>query len=357
MASVLSILSKHVFEKLAPGAKVGEVLAIASYTGTRGALARLEEGGSLYLVTVRPEDRLWLVAVLEDPYLEEGGWHAQLNTLPVADVTSCLADLRFESGGGVALDDLAQSLKTPRVLTSEDEALLRGTQATPRTTLETEAELLAQVLAAPEDDAARAVLADWYLERGDVRGEVLLRPAAVSAHERALLGDLYVTTREREWDRGLLHRITLASEHAAEPEVWMRAAQHPQLRTVRHIDRGSSKPERFRSFLASPSLPPLAQVSVWEPRTFECVVERARPHLTTLVLEYPTAAMRARLEDLDLLPALHRLTLVVNEGSDPDALVETWTSFVRPDVDVVLRLPSFYDGRGTAHRAVLFRWR
>lgn len=128
--SMLAVVSKGVFDK---GARVdgrrlaeGDVWPTARYASTSAALAPLADGGDLYLVTVRPGDVAWLVAVLVGPRRDATGWTAAPNVVPIRDVTALLPSLRFSTGKGVtaAPGKLGMSLQTPRVLTAEDVALL-----------------------------------------------------------------------------------------------------------------------------------------------------------------------------------------------------------------------------------------
>ena len=130
--SVLAVVSKAVFEKEARvGGKlvgVGDTWPTALYASQNPGLASLASGGALFLVTVRPGDQLWLVGVLEAPKQGGKGWSATPNALPVKDVTGLIPALRFTTGKGVTAEPgkLGMSLQTPRQLTAEDEALLRG---------------------------------------------------------------------------------------------------------------------------------------------------------------------------------------------------------------------------------------
>jgi uncharacterized protein (TIGR02996 family) len=82
-----------------------------------------------------------------------------------------------------------------------------------------EADLLAAIAAAPDDDAPRMVYADALIERGDPRGEFVAlscKPARTAAddkliaralreHGKAWLGPLAaVVDKSCEWDRGFL---------------------------------------------------------------------------------------------------------------------------------------------------------
>jgi uncharacterized protein (TIGR02996 family) len=129
MSHVMAIVSKAVFEKQAPGAKVGTVVPYDHYASTHKSLDALAGGGSLFLVTVRPPDEaLWLVAVLEAPEKKQDGWHAAKNAVPIRDLGGAKAKLRFANGKGIQAKPgaLGMSLQTPRTLTDEDVGLLGG---------------------------------------------------------------------------------------------------------------------------------------------------------------------------------------------------------------------------------------
>lgn len=123
MPDLLAIISKAVFDKQAPKAKLGQVLPLTSYRSASKHLSRLSEGGRLFLVTVRPpSEALWLVAVLESPTSDGTQWKAAKNTAPLIDITALREHLRFESGKGIqaAPGALGMSLQTPRALTPHD---------------------------------------------------------------------------------------------------------------------------------------------------------------------------------------------------------------------------------------------
>lgn len=132
MASILAIVSKAVYEPFAGAAAPGTVLPFTRYASTHRALDPLAaDGGALFLVTVRPPDeRLWLVGVLDTPAKRADGWHAT-NTSPIADITPLVARLVLANGKGLTAKPgaLAMSLQTPRALADEDVALLRAAVA------------------------------------------------------------------------------------------------------------------------------------------------------------------------------------------------------------------------------------
>ncbi|NVJ21235.1 hypothetical protein HUW62_08395 [Myxococcus sp. AM011] len=129
MPDMLAIISKAIFEKEAAGLSPGQVLPTDRYRSQSKHLTPLEDGGRLFLVTVRPPDEaLWLVAVLEGLSSDDEGWIGRKNRVPITDVTSAISKLRFEFGKGIqaAKGALGMSLQTPRVLTLADSELLLG---------------------------------------------------------------------------------------------------------------------------------------------------------------------------------------------------------------------------------------
>lgn len=130
MANLLAIVSKAQFEALAKSPKPGDVLGLDRYTSANKALALLAEGGTLFLVTVRPpNEALWLVGALESPKHDGAAWRAAPSRLPIRDISSLKSELRFSSGTGIQAKPgaLGMSLQTPRQLTDADVSLLRGT--------------------------------------------------------------------------------------------------------------------------------------------------------------------------------------------------------------------------------------
>lgn len=130
MPDIMAIISKAVFEKSSPNAKVGAVLPLRTYNSASKHLERLssDKNSRLFLVTVRPpNEALWLVAVLESLEEDDGAWRAsKRNRYPITDVSALRGQLKFESGTGIQAKPgaLGMSLQTPRVLTPSDAALL-----------------------------------------------------------------------------------------------------------------------------------------------------------------------------------------------------------------------------------------
>jgi hypothetical protein len=128
MASMLVLVSKAIFEKDAPrGLAPGGLWPVGVWNSKAPALGEVAKGGSLFLVTVRPPEQLWLVGVLEAPRFDGERWHAAPNVVRAVDVSPLISSLVFSTGKGIKPDPgkLGMSLQTPRVLTEGDEAILR----------------------------------------------------------------------------------------------------------------------------------------------------------------------------------------------------------------------------------------
>ena len=130
MSSVLAIVSKAVFEKMVPkDVQLGAVVSTDRYVSSHKAFEGLKEGGAIFLVTVRPPDeRLWLVGILQDPKRKADAWVSAPNTTPLTDITSAIDALKFTGGTGISAKKgaLGMSLQTPRTLTDDDVTLLAG---------------------------------------------------------------------------------------------------------------------------------------------------------------------------------------------------------------------------------------
>jgi hypothetical protein len=130
MPSVLAIISRAIFEKMVPRTiAVGDVVETDRYVSSQPAFTKLAPGDAIFLVTVRPPDeRLWLVAVLEDVKRKKDAWVGAANRQPIRDITSSIQKLELSTGGGIQAKKgaLGMSLQTPRLLTANDVALLRG---------------------------------------------------------------------------------------------------------------------------------------------------------------------------------------------------------------------------------------
>src|SRR5580704_6841583 len=122
---LLAIISKAIFERDARGNALGDVWPVDRYTSTNKALAPLDDGGRIFLVTVRPpNEQLWLVGVLDTPRFDGTAWLARPNTTPITNITALRKTIVFESGKGMLQDrgTLGMSLQMPRVLAAGDVA-------------------------------------------------------------------------------------------------------------------------------------------------------------------------------------------------------------------------------------------
>lgn len=201
MTDVLAIISRAAFEKGLGGGEVGTVKAVSTYDSNPKPFAALRDGGdgALFLVTARPEDKLWLVAILEKPRLtkNEQSWIAQENVTPITDITSLIPKLKFASGTGIKAKagQLGMSLQTPRALTKEDVSAIRGlvtknTKGTKGTKGRAPAAPASSASSSPTpatsklsiklreamadgDADAFLVYADLLLQHGDPRGDLI----------------------------------------------------------------------------------------------------------------------------------------------------------------------------------------
>jgi uncharacterized protein (TIGR02996 family) len=115
----------------------------------------------------------------------------------------------------------------------------------------TEAELLDAIYAHPADDDARRVYADWLLERGDARGELIQLElaaarddAAEARHaeleavaQRQWLGPLAEVLRAPRFRRGFVAAAQVVWDNPGQLE---RLGSHPAWATLEEIDYGAS---------------------------------------------------------------------------------------------------------------------
>ena len=171
MPDILAIVSKRVFETEAAAHGVGDVWPTRAYASTNKALAGLADGGSLFLVTVRPNNGLWLVAILEKPKASRGQWRAAENVVPITDVTAAIGSITFANGKGLVRDDkLAMSLQTPRALAAEAAVRLRGTRAEPVVDVAPPPVASDRPAAIPPDAVWDAAAEEWQAGETDGNG-------------------------------------------------------------------------------------------------------------------------------------------------------------------------------------------
>lgn len=129
MPSILAIVSKAIFESMKPLPSLGKVAALDGYDSKTKALNALTPKDSLFLVTVRPGEKLWLVAVLEGLSFTGTRWAAEkANSTQVTDISSLRDKIKFDSGKGITQEvgKLGMSLQSPRALSANDVKILLG---------------------------------------------------------------------------------------------------------------------------------------------------------------------------------------------------------------------------------------
>jgi hypothetical protein len=132
MANILAIVSKSAFEQDSDLAE-GDLYETSEYLSKNKALDAVAEGGSLFLVTARPGDQLWLVGILEQPIFVGDRWTASANTVKIVDLTEQMDSFVFENGNGLTFNpgNLGMTLQAPRRLADSDVAMLRKAAGQP----------------------------------------------------------------------------------------------------------------------------------------------------------------------------------------------------------------------------------
>jgi uncharacterized protein (TIGR02996 family) len=135
-----------------------------------------------------------------------------------------------------------------------------------KATARSEADFLAAIWGAPDDDTPRAVYADWLTERGDVRGELItlqLTPSPTPAakkriwtllkkHGKAWAGpfDRFVTKEGRHFTRGFLSHVVVES-NVAKAAVAQTLA-HPEWALIESLSFGYGNELCVRELLTKP---------------------------------------------------------------------------------------------------------
>jgi hypothetical protein len=132
MADILAIVSKAIFEQDFDQG-VGDLYETSEYNSKNKALESVAQGGSLFLVTARPDDQLWLIGILESPVFIGDRWTASANKVKIVDITERMDDLKFENGKGLTFNpgNLGFALQSPRKLAPADVELLRRLAGAP----------------------------------------------------------------------------------------------------------------------------------------------------------------------------------------------------------------------------------
>jgi len=229
--------------------------------------------------------------------------------------------------------------------------------------------LLELVLESFEDDAPREVIADYWLERGDPRGtfvttqlrmsrsdgepaeddDALYQKGTIATpgttddhktirallrkHEKTWLSELALVTKTRIWRRGFLDEVELLQNAAADPKTWEAAAASPLLRTLRVIHKGKANEAHYRSFLFSPMMRSLREMTIVSKAHLTATCERAEPwakleHLIVGTFMPNKRAIATLEEGATRLPALEGVTFAVTKGN-VDKLIPLAASFAK----------------------------
>ncbi|MFO0740117.1 MAG: TIGR02996 domain-containing protein [Labilithrix sp.] len=224
-----------------------------------------------------------------------------------------LARARSRAWGRVAEPSFQSALEAivaPPPLSAADEtalvaveALFAGERRAEETVEKSEADFLAAIHAAPDDDELRAVFADWLTERGDPRGELITlqlapkpTPAAkkreaalLKKHGRAWAGplDRVFQKESRVFTRGFLSRgIVLDSATLTASEL-----AHPEWALVESLSFLQFREETIPGLLAAPWLRNLRSLArVPEVALERIAAEGLAPRLEELQMELETRA-------------------------------------------------------------------
>lgn len=277
MGDILAIISKAQFEAAHKNAKVGEKLNFTTYVSTHAALEPVRGGGSIFLVTVRPPDeRLWLLAELVNPKHDGKQWKSAASSLAVKDVTDALPKLKFVNGKGIAPKKgaLGMSLQTPRQLTAEDSALLRGgksarTAPAPEPEVEAPPAKKAEPAAAPQKPAKatsltlQSVLERWRATRAPELEELIITLG--KHHARAFTPlDPEADDYDDQWNA----RVNDATAEALDtllPGLWSDPRGSIPMRVRYLIDLGADPRlgEGFLKMIDEPPLTASSNFSAW----------------------------------------------------------------------------------------------
>jgi uncharacterized protein (TIGR02996 family) len=228
---------------------------------------------------------------------------------------------------GRLLPEAVESLRAIRITLAHAEPM-RPVEAT-RTSAADGDELLARVHAAPEDDAARLVYADWLTERGDARGELITLQvleasgqatdaqrtrvrSLVRKHKDAWLGPrLAAVLRGVEFERGFLAVAELAQNASATLDAWKEASADPALATLRVLEQGRGNAQHYRTFITSPAARSLARIEIPLPSFLEALLEddAIYPFTHLVFRRPPQRKLCARLVDARSLPRVTGVTI------------------------------------------------
>lgn len=199
-------------------------------------------------------------------------------------------------------------------------------------------ELLAAILAAPQDLGLRAAYGDWLIERGEPRGEFFQlqlqaareplsgararRARALQArHQRDWLGLwLHAVLQNVRFAGGFLEGAELAQNSAADAGGWRRAVEDERLATLRELRKGRGNARHYGAFLASPLTAGLVSVDAPDKATLGQLIERSERRL--LELRCARRPGRPQLAAMASAPAFSSLRRLSISSHKPEASLE-----------------------------------
>lgn len=152
------------------------------------------------------------------------------------------------------------------------------------------AALLREVVARPEDDGVRAVLADLLQHAGDPRGELISLQLLASrgnrdgddriahllaTHGRGWIGSLEPFARACRFDRGFPSRLELRDGWSAEQAA--AAAADPVLATIEALVPGEARGPAYRRFGTSLTMVNLRAIEVYDRGSLEVLETTVHP--------------------------------------------------------------------------------
>jgi uncharacterized protein (TIGR02996 family) len=153
-------------------------------------------------------------------------------------------------------------------------------------------ELLREIVARPDDDGVRAVLADALQAAGDPRGELISLQLLASrgnrdrddrirellaAHATSWLGSLRDAARACRFDRGFPSRLELGGWWEPDDPRWETATRDPVLATVEELIPGGKHGRIYRRFLASSAMENLTSIEVFDRESLMGFAESTAP--------------------------------------------------------------------------------
>lgn len=210
--------------------------------------------------------------------------------------------------------------------------------------------LVAAVHANPDEDGPREVLADFWIERGDPRGELVSLQlkasrgtatekdrkriaALLRRHEKTWIGAVEAVTKpNRVWDRGFLDVIELRAGTRAAEAIRLEAMRSPALATVRVLHHGHASEKIFRDFVKA--APNVRELHATSKDMLAELLESPPPRLERLVVHHDLE--HAELKAIDAaFPRLAKLWFPLVSAARQIAAVAAFAEGRRPRFEIV----------------------